>query len=107
MRYLFFFFISFYQLWADAHIFVYHRFDDTRFPSADTTTQQLTKQFEYFKQNNYEVVPLQSIVDKLSKKEPVPDNWVALTIDDAYKSFYDNGLKTFKKYNYPLPCSFM
>lgn len=102
MRYIFFLFISFFYLWADAHIFVYHRFDDTRFPSADTTTEQLIKQFEYFKQNGYEVVPLGKMVDKVSKKEPVPSSWVALTIDDAYKSFYDNGLKTFKKYNYPF-----
>jgi peptidoglycan/xylan/chitin deacetylase (PgdA/CDA1 family) len=90
------------MLWADAHIFVYHRFDDTRFLSADTTTEQLTQQFEHFRKNNYEVVPLEKMIDKLSKNEDIPSNWVALTIDDAYKSFYENGLKTFKKYNYPF-----
>ncbi|HIP29831.1 MAG TPA: polysaccharide deacetylase, partial [Sulfurospirillum arcachonense] len=29
-------------------------------------------------------------------------NWVILTIDDSYKSFYTNGLKVFKEYNYPF-----
>jgi len=62
----------------------------------------LEKEFAYFKQNNYKVVSLDRIITKLNNKEEIPDNWVALTIDDAYKSFYENGLKIFKKYNYPF-----
>ncbi|MEA2049624.1 MAG: polysaccharide deacetylase family protein [Campylobacterota bacterium] len=102
MRYIFLFIISFSLSFANAHIFVYHRFDDTRHKSADTSTKQLIEQFEYFKKNNYHVVPLEDILTKLEKKEKIPKNWVALTIDDAYKSFYENGLKVFKKYNYPF-----
>jgi len=102
MRYLFLLIVSFSYIFANAHIFVYHRFDDTRYKSADTTLKELTKQFEYFKSNNYIVVPLSKIFDKLEKKEQIPDKWVALTIDDAYKSFYDNGLELFKKYKYPF-----
>lgn len=102
MRIAFFLYFSFLYLFADAHIFVYHRFDDQRYKSADTTSQELIKQFEYFKQNGYKVVPIEDIIKKLQNNEDVPSNWVALTIDDAYKSFYDNGLKIFKKYNYPF-----
>jgi len=102
MRILFFIFFSFVSLFADGHIFVYHRFDDDRYPSANTTTQQLISQFEYLKQHNYKVVPLKKFIEKIDKKESIPNNWVALTIDDAYKSFYTNGLKIFKKYNYPF-----
>ncbi|MEA3289858.1 MAG: polysaccharide deacetylase family protein [Campylobacterota bacterium] len=102
MRYLFFLIISFSLSFADAHIFVYHRFDDGRYSSANTSIEELTRQFDYFKENNYEVVPLKSIIDKIEKKEQIPDNWVALTIDDAYKSFYTSGLEVFKKYNYPF-----
>lgn len=102
MRYILFLFISFFYLWADAHIFVYHRFDDQRYPSADTSKQQLEKQFQYFKENNYKIVPLKDIINKISKKENIPSNWVSLTIDDAYKSFYQNGFKIFEKYNYPF-----
>jgi peptidoglycan/xylan/chitin deacetylase (PgdA/CDA1 family) len=89
-------------LLAEAHIFVYHRFDDPRYKSADTTATELTKQFEYFKTNGYTVVPLEKIVAKLHKKEPIPNKWVALSIDDAYKSFYENGLPIFQKYGYPF-----
>lgn len=102
MRYILLLVVSFTYIFANAHIFVYHRFEDPRYKSADTTIKELTKQFEYFKQNNYQVVPLSKIVEKLNKKEDIPSKWVALTIDDAYKSFYDNGLELFKKYNYPF-----
>ena len=102
MRYIFLFIISFSHLFANAHIFVYHRFEDDRYKSANTTVKELTRQFEYFKTNNYKVVPLNIILEKLEKKENIPDNWIALTIDDAYKSFYEHGLEVFKKYNYPF-----
>jgi len=102
MRYIFFILISFSTLFANAHVFVYHRFEDNRYPTANTTIKELTKQFEYFKKHNYKVVPLKTILDKLSKKEPIPNKWIALTIDDAYKSFYNHGLEVFKKYNYPF-----
>lgn len=102
MKYLFLLLLSISYIFANAHIFVYHRFADDRYQSANTTIKELTKQFEYFKQNNYEVVSLSKILDKLENKETIPDKWVALTIDDAYKSFYDNGLEIFKQYNYPF-----
>ena len=102
MRYLFFIIFSFSVLFANAHIFVYHRFADDRYASANTSKVELIKQFEYFKKNNYQVVPLEKIIEKLKNNETIPTKWVALTIDDAYKSFYDNGLEIFKKYNYPF-----
>ncbi|MEA2017571.1 MAG: polysaccharide deacetylase family protein [Campylobacterota bacterium] len=102
MRYLFFIIISFSTLFANAHIFVYHRFADDRYPSANTTIKELTRHFEYFKKHNYKVVPLKDIIEKLEKNENIPSKWIALTIDDAYKSFYEHGLEVFKKYNYPF-----
>ena len=102
MRYILLFICFQFYLYANGHIFVYHRFDDLRYKSADTTASELTTQFEYFKNNGYKVVSLSKIYKYLKEKKAIPDNWVALTIDDAYKSFYTNGLKTFKKYNYPF-----
>jgi peptidoglycan/xylan/chitin deacetylase (PgdA/CDA1 family) len=90
------------SLWADAHIFVYHRFGDSRYPSANTSIDVLKKQFDYFKTHGYRVVPLSKLVAALKKGGPIPDDWVVLTIDDGYKSFYENGLSLFKKYGYPF-----
>lgn len=87
---------------ADAHILVYHRFDDPRHVSTDISTKNLREQFEYFKNNGYEVVKLSKLVDALNSGKEIPDNWIVITIDDGYKSFYDNALNVFKEYNYPF-----
>jgi peptidoglycan/xylan/chitin deacetylase (PgdA/CDA1 family) len=102
MRIFLFLILNLYTLFANAHIFVYHRFDDPKHSSANTTTQQLINQFEFFKKNNYEVVRLSKLNEYLQSNKEIPENWVALTIDDAYKSFYEHGLKTFKQYGYPF-----
>jgi len=89
-------------LWADAHIFVYHRFGDEQHNSTNTSIETLRSQFEYLKTNGYKVVPLQTIYHALSNNLPVSDQWVAFNIDDSYKSFYENGLPLFKEYEYPF-----
>ncbi|WP_353661570.1 polysaccharide deacetylase family protein [Hydrogenimonas sp. SS33] len=89
-------------LLADAHIFVYHRFGDTRHPSTDTSVQTLRKQFDYFRKHGYEVVPLSKLVAALKDGEPVSDRWVVLTIDDSFESFYEKGLPIFREYGYPF-----
>jgi len=90
------------MMWADAHIFIYHRFNDARYPTTNTTLEELRKEFDYFKTNGYEVIPLEKLVRALHNKEAIPDNWIVLTIDDNYKSFYEHGLALFKEYNYPF-----
>lgn len=102
MRYIcvLLFFVNF--IYGDAHIFNYHRFDDYRYQSTNISTKKLIQNFEYLKKHNYEVVPLEKLLLTINSGQPVPNNWVVLTIDDGYKSFYNNGLEIFKKYNYPF-----
>jgi len=90
------------SLWGDAHIFVYHRFGDSKHSSTNTSIEILKKHFEYFKKHNYKVIPLSRLEKALKNGEEIKDNWVILNIDDSYKSFYKNGLKLFKEYNYPF-----
>lgn len=87
---------------ANGSIFVLHRFDDSRYPSTNMETASLRKYFDYLNTNGYEVVALEDMVEKLQNNQEIPDNWVAFTIDDAYKSFIENGLKVFKEYNFPF-----
>jgi peptidoglycan/xylan/chitin deacetylase (PgdA/CDA1 family) len=91
-----------YLLLADGHIFVYHRFDDTRYPTTNISTKELRKEFNYLKENGYKVVALIDIIRKVNANEEVPSKWVAFTIDDGFKSFYTHGLSVFKEYNYPF-----
>ena len=102
MKYFLLLFIFSFYLQANGNIFVYHRFGDERHQSTNTTLQELEKEFEYFKTNNYKVVTVSQIAQKIKNCEDIPENWVAFSIDDAYKSFYTNALNIFKKYNYPF-----
>ena len=102
MKYFLLLFIFSFYLQANGNIFVYHRFGDERHQSTNTTLQELEKEFEYFKINNYKVVTVSQIAQKIRNGEDIPENWVAFSIDDAYKSFYTNALNIFKKYNYPF-----
>ena len=87
---------------ADAHIFIYHRFNDARYPSTSVSNENLRAQFDYFKDNGYEVVPLSKITQAVKNGEEINPKWIALTIDDGYKSFYENGLPIFREYGYPF-----
>ena len=102
LRPIFLFALFSLTLIADAHLFVYHRFGDAKHASTNVSLQVLKKQFDYFKENNYEVVPLSKLNKALKDKENIPDNWVVFCIDDSYKSFYEHGLALFKEYNYPF-----
>ncbi len=89
-------------VWGEAHIFVYHRFGDEKHASTNTSIEVLRSEFEYLKQNGYEVISLHTLNDAIKNDKPVKENWVVLTIDDSYKSFYQNGLPLFKEYGYPF-----
>ncbi|MDR1460874.1 MAG: polysaccharide deacetylase family protein [Campylobacteraceae bacterium] len=101
MRFLLLFCASVFYLFADAHTLIYHRFNDDRYPSTNTANSELKRQFAYLRDNNYTVVPLKAIADKLNANESVPDKWVAITIDDGYKSFL-NALEIFREFEYPF-----
>jgi len=88
-------------IWADAHIFLYHRFDDNRHAYTNTSTKTLIRQFEYLKKHGYKVVDSKILLEKAKKGENI-DKLVAFHIDDSFKSFYRHGFKIFKKYHYPF-----
>ena len=90
------------SLIADAHIFVLHRFDDTRYPSTNTSTEDLKTFFDYLKNNKYKVISLDTLSSALENKTPIDPKWIVFTIDDTFKSFYENALSLFKEYNYPF-----
>ncbi|WP_345970110.1 polysaccharide deacetylase family protein [Sulfurimonas sp. HSL1-6] len=89
-------------LFADAHIFVFHRFGDAQHAATNTSIQTLRAEFDYLKTNGYEVIPLSRLAKALKAHEPIDDKWVVLTIDDSYKSFYQNALPVFREYGYPF-----
>jgi predicted phosphatase len=56
-------------LFAEAHIFVLHRINDSKHPYTNTSTIELEKYFNYIKKHNYKAVKLSTLVKKLKKKK--------------------------------------
>jgi len=92
-----------FPLWllADAHIFVMHRVDDFRYPTTNISSQLLQKDIKYLLKNHYKIVKLSTLVNRIKNKKNI-NKYVVFTIDDSFKSFYENGLPVFKKYKVPF-----
>ena len=87
---------------SHAVVFIYHRFGDDRYPSTDTRTEQFRAQLEWLDANHYQVWPLPKIVDYLQDGKDIPDHVVAITVDDAFQSFYDHAYPLLKARGWPF-----
>ncbi len=80
--------------------FVYHRFGDSRYPSTNVSLKDFKAHLEYLKNNDFQVLTFSDAIDYLKSDAPRQKTAV-ITIDDGYKSFYDNGLSLLKQYDFP------
>jgi peptidoglycan/xylan/chitin deacetylase (PgdA/CDA1 family) len=85
-----------------AVIFTYHRFGDSRFPTANTRLDQLDAHIAELKSGGYAVLPLPQIVDALQTGKSLPDKAVALTIDDAWHTVWEYAWPRFKEAGFPF-----
>ncbi|MGF1761400.1 poly-beta-1,6-N-acetyl-D-glucosamine N-deacetylase PgaB [Photobacterium sagamiensis] len=85
----------------------YHDFIDVsltpnmRIPSGTLTRDRLVEHFNWIKQEGYNPVSFQQIIDAKASKKPLPEKAVLLTFDDGYESFYSTVYPLLKLYNYP------
>lgn len=85
-----------------AVVFIYHRFGDSRYPSTNIRIEQFTAQLDWLAANRYQVWPLPQIVEYLQDGKPVPDHVVAITVDDAFQSFYEHAYPLLKARGWPF-----
>lgn len=65
------------------------------------STANLIAQFDWLKQQGWQVIGLQDVVDARAGKKHLPEKSVLLTFDDGYASFYSKVFPLLKKYRYP------
>lgn len=80
--------------------FVYHRFGDNRYPSTNISVEDFRNHLTFLKINEYHVITLNKALELLIKGKPIPEKTVALTIDDGYKSFFENGMPLLREFGY-------
>ena len=84
-----------------ATILMYHRFGEEIYPSTNVTLEQFEEHLEVLASGPYTVLPLEDIVLNLQSGTPLPDRTVAITIDDAYLSVYEEAFPRLKARGFP------
>ena len=84
-----------------ATILMYHRFGEDRYPSTNVRLEQFEEHLEILASGDYHVLPLDDIVESLQTGTPLPDRTVAITIDDAYLSVYEEAFPRLKARDFP------
>jgi len=85
-----------------AVILQYHHFGDDTPPSTSVTMAQFRDHLDYLKSGGFTVLPVEEIVNRLRKGEPLPERCVGITIDDAYTSVYERAFPLLREYGYPF-----
>jgi len=86
---------------SHAVVFMYHRFGDDRFPSTNVKLEQFESHLDYLAENDYRIWPLERIIRSMRCGNPLPDRVVAITIDDAYLTVYEEAFPRLKKRDWP------
>ena len=86
-----------------AKILMFHRFNNTKYPTTNISEENFDMVLRYISENDYNVISLDEAVSKMStKKSSLPEKSVVLTIDDSFRSVYDVAFPKLKEYNYPF-----
>ncbi len=99
------FFFSPFKIEADSPsiiVLMYHRFNDNKYPETSISLEKFHQQIEYLKENDIPVLHLTDLVKYFNDEKKLPEQSVFITIDDAYKSFYENGFPIIKKFEIPF-----
>ena len=77
---------------------MYHRFGESKYPSTNTTKEQLEAHLSYLTEKNFDFI----FAKDLLKPETLSKKTISFTVDDAYLSFYEVGLPIFEKFTIPV-----
>jgi len=85
-----------------AVLLMYHRFGEDQYPTTSVSLEQFKAHLHELKTGGYTVLPIVEIVETLKQGGDLPENTVAITIDDAHASLYENGWPLLKEAGFPF-----
>lgn len=80
----------------------YHHISEDTPGITSVTPEQFQQHLDYLLQNDYSVMPLETVITALKTGAELPDRCVALTIDDAYISAFTEAFPRTVRYEFPL-----
>lgn len=87
---------------SSAIILVYHRIGEDYAPDESLRTEQFQEHINTLISNQYNVLPLATIVDALANNKPLPTKSVAITFDGGFKSILRDAIPLLTKNNFPF-----
>ncbi len=88
--------------YAYISVLLYHRFDESRFPSTTTSSAQFEQHMAYLKLHGYKVLSLDQLAECVEGRRALPDRGVVITIDDGFISEFNKAVPILRKYGYPF-----
>jgi poly-beta-1,6-N-acetyl-D-glucosamine N-deacetylase len=85
-----------------AVVFAYGRFGEDQYGSVSIALDQFDAHIAELADGGHAVLPLPVLLEKLEHGAPLPDRAVALTIDDAHRSVYDEAFPRLKAAGVPF-----
>ena len=85
-----------------AVVLIYHRFGETKLPATDIQLDQFEAHLDELANGDYHVIALADMVAALRHGQPLPDRAVAITIDDAFRSVYEEALPRLRAKGFPF-----
>lgn len=85
-----------------ATVLIYHHVSNTMPASTSISPERFIAHMDYLEKNNFNIVPLHELTDKLRKGDPLPDKTVAITFDDSYVDVYTAAYPILKKRGWPF-----
>jgi len=82
--------------------FIYHRFNDTRYPSTNIAAEVFQAQIEFLKEQNYTLLSYGEIARRLVAGEALPEKGAAISVDDAFTSFVEAGMPIVRRFEIPV-----
>jgi len=83
-------------------VLLYHRFDEPQYPTTNTQVKVFREQLNYLSSEGYQVLSAEEFRNLLEAGEPFPHKAVLITIDDSYRSIYDNAFPVLQEFGYPF-----
>lgn len=89
---------------ADSHavFLLYHRFGEDAYPSTSIDLDRFESHLGYLADNGFEVVALADAVKAIREGGVLPDRAVVITVDDAYRSVYEEAYPRLKERGWPF-----
>lgn len=87
---------------AQIRVFMYHHIGmEEKYPSTSVSTEQFEKHLAYLQEHEYTVLTLGAALDRLYSGKNVPEKSAVITMDDGYRSIWDNALPLLEEYDFP------